>query len=59
MPAILGFVGAAAASVDWYRRVILCWARAAVDRKEAAERIWRAQQCAACLQESDMAVNVL
>lgn len=39
IPAILGFVGAAAAaSVDWYRRDILCWARAPVLRRVEVER---------------------
>lgn len=58
MPDILGLVGAAAAAVDWYRRAVLCWARAPVDRREDVERIWRAQHVAAYLQESDMVEGV-
>lgn len=57
MPAILGFVGAAAAaaSVDWYRLAILCWASAPAEiLRVGVERSWRAQHRAAYLQESDM-----
>lgn len=54
MPAILGFVDAA--SVDWCRRPLLCWAMTlALVRREDLERIWRVQHDAAYLQESDMA----
>lgn len=36
--AILGFAGAAAASVDWYRRVNLCWATTPEVRREDVDR---------------------
>jgi hypothetical protein len=52
MVAILGLV--AAASVELCRLAMLCWKRDPEARTVVLARSWRAQHCAAYLQESDM-----
>jgi hypothetical protein len=57
MPSILGFTAGAAASDELYRLGVAAervWKREAEALREVAERIWRAQLCAANLQ--DMAI---